>query len=310
MRNNIISEDLEYITKQQIVPWKNLKNKTILISGANGFLPAYIVETLLYLNEKQNFNIKVIALIRNKAKAENRFIAYLKRQDLIFLVQDVSSPINFESNIDIIVHAASQASPKYYGIDPVGTLLPNCIGTYNLLELAKQKKVENFLFFSSGEVYGKINQSQIPTAETDFGPLDPTQVRSCYGESKRMGECMSICYAEQYNIPVKIIRPGHTYGPGMSLDDGRVFADFVANIVNNQDIVLNSDGSATRPFCYLADFIVGCFLVLLKGENGGVYNIGSNCETSILELAEKLVALFPEKNLKVVKNITSDSMVL
>ena len=302
MLNRIIQEDLEFIIKQKIIPWENLKGKTILISGANGFLPAYLVETLLFLNETLDFKIKVIALVRNKAKAEARFAHYLQRPDLIFMIQDVCEPINFKDDLDVIIHAASQASPKYYGIDPVGTLLPNCIGTYHLLELAKQKKVEDFLFFSSGEVYGKVNERQIPTKEIDYGYLDPMNIRSCYGESKRIGETMCVSWAHQFAVPVKVIRPGHTYGPGMSLDDGRVFADFVANVVRNQNIILCSDGTATRSFCYLTDFVLGCFLVLMKGKNTESYNIGSDLEISIFDLAKKLVALFPEKKLKVIIN--------
>ena len=300
MYSNIVKEDLKYITDADL-PWNLLKNSTVLISGANGFLPSYMVHTLIYLNEKYNKNIKVLALVRNKKKAEKKFRNYINRKDFELIVQDVCDPIKTNIDVDFIIHAASQASPKYYGIDPIGTFNANVKGTHNLIKLAEEKKSKSFLFFSSCEVYGEINENQIPTKETDYGYLDSMNVRSCYAEGKRAGETMCICSHYQYNIPVKIVRPFHIYGPGMNLDDGRVVADFVRYLVNNTNLVLNSDGSATRAFCYIADAIIGFFTVLLKGESGQAYNVGFNKETSILELGNILINLFPEKNLKVIK---------
>ena len=123
-----------------------------------------------------------------------------------------------------------------------------------------------------------------------------------------MGENICVSYFHQYGIKAKIVRPFHTYGPGMALDDGRVFADFVSNIVNKQNITLNSDGSAIRPFCYLTDATLGFLTVLICGENGEPYNIGNpNEEYSILELANTLVKLYPELRLEVVMNNTAEN---
>jgi nucleoside-diphosphate-sugar epimerase len=119
-----------------------------------------------------------------------------------------------------------------------------------------------------------------------------------------MGETMCISFAHQFNLPVSIVRPFHTYGPGLSFDDGRVFADFASNIIRNENIIMNSDGSAIRSFCYLADATKGFFTVLLKGENAAAYNVGNpSGETSIKDLAQLLVELFPERNLKVEINL-------
>jgi UDP-glucuronate decarboxylase len=302
MRHQIVDEDLKKILATDL-PWSEFAGKTILITGVNGFLPAYIAETLLYFNEKiSSEKIKIIGLARNGARAENRFSSYHGRSDLKLIIQDVCTPIILEDKIDYIIHAASQASPKYYSKDPVGTISANILGTCNLLKLAQDNLVEGFLFFSSGEVYGEVAISQIPTKESDYGYIDPTNIRSCYGESKRMGETMCVSWFHQYGVPTKIVRPFHTYGPGMSLDDGRVYADFIADILNNRDIVMKSDGSAIRAFCYLADAVQGFLTVLLKGDKGQAYNIGNDhCETSIFDLACKLTSLFPEKKLRVVK---------
>ncbi len=303
INRKIIHDDLNLIYNSNI-EWDKFYNKTILISGASGFLPAYLVETLMHVNQlNKNANIKIIGLVRNITKAKERFIQYEYSEQLKFLVQDVCEKIIIDTKIDFIIHAASQASPKFYGKDPVGTINANVIGTINLLELAKRNKVEKFLYFSSSEVYGNLNEEDIPTKEDKFGSIDPCNVRSCYSEGKRAGETICISWKHQYSIPVVIVRPFHTYGPGMDLNDGRVYADFIKNIVNNEHIEMKSDGTAIRAFCYISDATIAFFKVILNGEVGTAYNVGNDKNTySILQLAESLVSLFPKKSLKVIIN--------
>lgn len=299
--NRIVAEDVENVIATTPVDWSVFDGKSVLITGASGFLPAYLVETLMHLNTTKKINVRVTALVRNRLSFERRFAHHLGSPNLKVLVQDVSSPINLESPHHFIIHAASQASPKYYGIDPVGTLSANVLGTQQLLELARSHPVISFLYFSSGEVYGETQS--VPTAESDYGYLDPTSVRSCYAESKRMGENMCVSWNAQYQVPTKIVRPFHTYGPGMRLDDGRVYADFVRDIIENRPIVLKSAGTASRAFCYLSDATAGFFTVLLKGINGVAYNVGnSQEEISVLGLANLLVDVFSGKQLSVIKD--------
>lgn len=296
IHNRIIFEDIESIVTTTHLDWEVFAGKRVLITGASGFLPAYLVETLLYLNKTRSLDIQVTALVRNRESFERRFAHHLDNSNLIVLVQDVSKPINLDFPHHFIIHAASQASPKYYGIDPVGTLSANIMGTMQLLELARNHPVISFMYFSSGEVYGET--STVPTKESDYGYLDPTSIRSCYAESKRMAENMCVSWHAQYNVPTKIVRPFHTYGPGMRLDDGRVYADFVRDIIESRSIVLKSEGTASRAFCYLADATAGFFTVLLKGENAVSYNVGnSEAEIKIIDLANLLVSLFPERQL-------------
>jgi UDP-glucuronate decarboxylase len=301
MNNKIIQEDIDFIFNSDL-DWDRFRNKTVLISGASGFIASYMVETLLYLNEKLNQqSTKVIALVRNIDKAKVRFNAYLQCPEFKLLLQDVSDEININDEVDYIIHAASQASPKYYSVDPVGTLKANIFGTTNLLSLAKKLNTKSFLFFSSSEVYGEIPEELNPIAENDFGYLNPTSVRSCYAESKRMGENICISWAHQYGLDVKIVRPFHTYGPMMELNDGRVFADFTADMLCSRNIVMKSDGSSKRAYCYLADAIIAYFLVLLKGVSGEAYNVGNpECECSVLDLANRLINIFPQKKLTVI----------
>ena len=303
MYHRIILEDMKFITQTDL-PWGKFAGKTVLITGANGFIPSYIVNTLIYLNEYMpEMNIRILGLVRDENKAVKPFGKFIERGKLKLMIQDVCDPIDPPGDVHYIIHAASQAAPNYYGIDPVGTLKANVIGTCNLLELARQMKIEGFLYFSSGEVYGNVDQGKLPTSESDYGYVDPTEVRSCYAESKRMGENMCVCWHHQYGVPAKIIRPFHTYGPGISFEDVRVYAEFITDIVHKRNIVLRSNGAATRTFCYLADATIGSFTVLLKGENGQAYNISNDtCEISIKNLAHLLAGLFPEFKLKVISN--------
>lgn len=298
--HKIIIEDLEKITSAEL-PWETLAGKTVLITGANGFLPAYMVKTLLFLNDKKLYApIKVIALVRSRTNAMKRFGHLRNRKDFKIIVQDVVQKLRIKENINFIIHAASQVSPKYYGTDPVGTLSANTIGTFNVLTFAVEKKVESFVFFSSSGVYGQVDNCNIPTKEEQYGFIDIANVRSCYSESKRMGEVMCVSFYKQYGLNTKIVRPCHTYGPGLNLKEGTVFADFIGNILANEDIVLKSKGDTTRAFCYISDATEGFFTVLFNGVSGESYNVGNpEQEISIYNLANTLVKLLPEKSIKV-----------
>lgn len=301
-RHAIVAEDLRRIVANDL-PWDRLFGKTVLISGANGFVPAYILETLLYLNDTEHAGIQVLALVRNREKAMRRLGHLTGRSDLTLVLQDVRDIYSGSTAPNFVIHAASQASPKFFASDPVGTFETNVLGTRRMLEVARNPRTEGFLFFSSGEVYGAQQDSSVPVSETSYGYLDPVDLRSCYAEGKRGGETLCKCWHAQFGVPAKIVRLSHTYGPGMELDDGRVFADFVADIVAGRNIVLKSDGTARRPFCYLGDATVAFFTILLKGNTGEAYNVGSESETSVLDLAEMLCRLFPERNCRVIREL-------
>ncbi len=296
--NPIVAEDVARILDQKL-PWAEFNGSTVVVSGASGFLPAYLVETLAGLN-RQGASIRIVGLVRTLEKAQAR-LGHLAADGLELLAQDVAQPLRADlPRADFIIHAASQASPRFYGADPVGTLEANTTGTQQLLRHAHHSGSRSFLFFSSGEVYGVPSDDSRRLAETDYGYLDPATVRACYGESKRLGETMCVSWQHQFGVPARIVRPFHTYGPGMALDDGRVFADFVSDILAGRDIVLKSDGLALRPFCYLADATAGFFTALLKGEPGQAYNVGNpDAEISIRDLARLLVDLFPQMGLQV-----------
>jgi UDP-glucuronate decarboxylase len=260
-----------------------------------------MVETILVLNR---FVLPkpahIVALVRNANHARERFVAYRDRADLAVIEQDISDELSFQGRADYIIHAASQARLSDYVSDPVGTLSANVFGTQHVLNAARRYAARGILFFSSGAVYGNVEHRSAPIAEHDMGFLDPAGERACYDESKRMGETMCVAWTRQFGIPTRVVRPWHTYGPGMRLNDGRVFADFVRDILAGGPIVLRSDGAGRRCFCYLADATLGFFTVLLKGGDGEAYNVANpRGETGIGELADRLARVYRDDGVTV-----------
>lgn len=309
--NSIIKEDLEFIISSRLIDWECFRDKSVLITGANGMLPSYMVMTLLYLNREREMNSKVYALVRDMEKAKKVFSEFTENDGLMFIVSDVSRPLLPEVSYDYIIHAASQAAPSYYGKDPVGTFTANTIGTLNMLEIARKCNSIGFLYFSTGAVYGKLSDEVTFIKENEWGQVNQLEVRNCYAESKRAGENACVCYAYQYGISAKIVRIFHTMGPMINLNDGRVFSDFCKNITENKNLVLKSDGTARRAFLYVADAIIAYFKVLIDGEIAEAYNVGGGIrnEISMRDLAYSLVSCFRTKKLKVVFNIDKNDIV-
>ena len=308
--NQIIEKDLNEIISVRYIDWTKLYGKTVLITGANGMLPSYMVETIVYLNRVYRAHIRILALVRNITKAHKCFPDYSENDGLLLFEQDVCVPFNYSGPIHYIIHAASQAAPLFYGKDPVGTISANVVGTKNMLEVAREKNIEKFLYFSSGAVYGDHSNDKTFISEASYNAINTLEVKSCYPISKQMGENLCIAYGHQYGVKTSIVRIVHTLGPHIQLNDGRAFSDFTKAIVENHDIVLKSDGSATRPFLYITDATCAFFKILLDGGLGQAYNVGAdlNNEISMRDLAQMLVSMYPEKKLKVIFDIDEKDM--
>lgn len=301
--HNIIEEDaIQIITTNEI---DKLKNKTVLITGATGMIGSYFVNTLIVANEKYNMNINILALARSK----NKFANYiLDNQRVTILEQDVINPITYEGNIDYIIHAASPASPKLMKDYPFETNIANTIGTYNTLKLALEKKSAGYLFISSREIYGQPQEGQeLFTEDGPLGQVDPLVPRNGYAEGKKAAENMCISAKKEFGLNVKIVRLAHTYGPGMSIDDGRVQADFLKNVLNCENIIMKSTGTSVRTYTYISDAINAMFKVLLSSQDV-VYNISDEeSKVTIKELAEQLTEI-SEDNIEVIIDIPKEEL--
>jgi len=294
MASKIIEEDIETVAKDISEEAKILSGKTLLITGGAGFLGNYFISIIDHLNKK--FLEKPCKII-----SVDNFITGVKYKteegpNFRAIKHDIKNPLKIDEDVDFIIHAAGIASPKFYRKFKIETIDVATIGTKNMLELAKEKKVKSFLFFSSSEVYGDPDPNFVPSPETYFGNVSCTGPRSNYDESKRLGETLCIAYFETYKIPVKMVRPFNVFGPGMRLDDYRVLPNFISHVFQEKPIPVYGTGNNTRTFCYITDAMTGFFKVLFSNCNGEPFNVGNeNDEINMVTLANIVAEIFDNK---------------
>lgn len=238
---------------------------------------------------------------RNEKYAHKRFEAYWGNPLFSFICHNVIEPFSLDIPFDYMVHGASNASPKRYATDPVGTMKSNLGGGSNLLELAKEKKAR-LLYISSGEVYGEGDGSDF--TEDYSGYVDCLNPRACYPSSKRASETLCVSYKEQYGVDVVIARPCHIYGSDIERDD-RAFAQFLRKAKAGEDILLKSDGSQVRSYCHVDDCASALLYILLRGINGKAYNIANR--DSVLSIKEQAELIAQTVGVKIMYDIPSNS---
>ena len=289
--------DLDIITNCA-VNWQMYRDKTILITGATGRLGRYILETLVDVDIRYNLNLRVLGLARSEKKAEEVFGEELKFPNVKMLIQDVNTPVDYDGDIHYIFHTAGPAAPVDFKEHPVETLWSHVNGTHNILECARQHRTKKIFYISTVEIYGEWKEDRNITEE-DMGPLRHLNFRACYPEAKRLCETMLTTYQKEYGIDYCGVRFSHTLGPGILLNDGRAFAEFLNDVLNDRDIVLQSDGSAMRTYTYVADAINAVFLIMDKGEST-FYNVSADENLiSIRDLASLISSLSPTGKTKV-----------
>lgn len=279
------------------IDWTKLKNKTVLITGANGFIAYYMVMAMLLKNDEESLGVHVTGLVRNSKKALAKYGAIADREDFTLVEGDVCDDLSACGHADYVIHAASQATPYYFENDPVGTLEANTQGTTNVLRYAMKEQVEAVLMVSSLKVYGEITNGRENIREEDLGYLDIDAYKNCYAIGKRTAETLGNCYARQYGVPVKIARPSYIYGAS-TMEDDRVWAQFLANVIRKENILLKSNGAAYRSFCYVTDTASALLTIMMDGEVGVPYNIAAeHSNITIRDFAKTAVAVFPERNM-------------
>jgi nucleoside-diphosphate-sugar epimerase len=257
--------------------------QTVLVAGGAGFIGTHLCKSLLA------DGFRVICVDNLITGDKTNISELLENPNFNFIEQDIIKPLVIDESIDFIFNLASPASPnkkspKSYIKYPIETLLVNSQGTYQLLELAKQKQ-SRFLFTSTSEIYGDPKVS--PQAEDYFGNVNPNGIRSVYDESKRFGEAITMAYFRKFNLDTRIIRIFNTYGPLMQKDDGRVVSDFSVQAIKNEPLTVYGDGKQTRSFCYVDDMVIGIQKAMFSDSTKGeVINLGNPSERTVLELAE------------------------
>ena len=273
------------------LPWEKLSRCNILVTGATGLIGSSFVDVLM---SNPNKDYQVYALGRNENRAQARFIRFKDDPAFHFLSGDVTLPLASDESFHFIIHAASNGSPNFFANNPVEVMKSNLFGVTNLIEYGLAHDMKRFLYVSTGEVYG-VNEAAV-FDESSYGYVDILDTRSCYPSSKRAAETLALCYAAEYGADVVVARPCHTYGPHFTESDNRVYAQFIRNVLRGDDIVMKSDGSQYRSWCYVDDCVSALLYILLKGKNGQAYNIADkNSVVTIRQLAEMIAQIAGRK---------------
>lgn len=287
---NIFKEDFESVSEADFICWDKLKGTNILVTGATGLIGTSLIKSLDFANKKKKLALKIIALVRDKAKAEERFNDIIQNGMLSFVVGNVENLPEIQDPIDYIIHAASQTASKEFVDHPVETINTSVLGTFNLLKLAKEKTVKGFVYLSSMEVYGYPERGH-KVKENEIGAMSPLDVRNSYPISKMISEAMTVAYAKEYAVPAMICRLTQTFGPGVNYNDSRIFAYFGRCVKEKKNIVLKTRGETERCYLYTTDAVTAILTIMLKGESGRAYNVADeNTYCSIADMAEMVAA--------------------
>lgn len=294
----VIEEDVRRIVEDVGPALKPLEGTTLVVTGGNGFLLSYLLDSAAYANDHLLHKpVKVVCLDNSVTGRAARTEHLARRPEFRFVSHDVSKPLDLEGPADWIVHGASIASPTFYRQKPLETIDVNVNGTWRMLDLAVAKKAKGFVFLSTSEIYGDPPADKIPTHEDYRGNVSATGPRACYDESKRLGETLTQTYTTHKGVTTKTIRPFNVYGPGQPLGDKRIIPDLMAAGLAGGPIVLHGDGRATRSFCYVSDAIRAMWHILLHGPPGSIYNVGNDeVEISMGDLSRRFarIAGLPE----------------
>lgn len=260
-----------------------IEGKRAIVTGGAGFLGSWLCDRLV------EEGCETICVDNFSSGVRNNVAHLLPNLRFKLLEHNITKPLEIEGPIDYIFHLASRASPVDFEKYPIDIMLTNSLGTYNALELAREKGAR-FLLASSSEVYG--DPQVHPQPESYRGNVNSVGPRSCYDEGKRFSESLVINFCRKYGLDVRVARIFNTYGPRMRPDDERVVSTFIVQALRGEPITVFGDGSQTRTFCHVSDMVEGLTrLMLVDGLAGEVVNLGSQDEMKIIEIAELIKEL-------------------
>lgn len=305
--NAVFQEDLERLAGTEYIPWNAFAGKRILITGATGLIGYTAASALLYYSKTRNASIQVVALARDVDRAREKFHAQLAEKcDLEFIQGSVEALPEIGGKVDYIIHGACPTASAYFVEKPVETIMMAVIGTRNMLELAREKQVQGFVYLSSMEVYGEVT-AKMARREEDLGYIDLFSLRSSYPESKRLAETLCCAYAGEYGVPATAVRLAQTFGPGVIWEDGRVFAYAARCALAGENICLKTSGAKENMYLYTADAASAILLVLAAGRRGTAYNAGNPATyCSVKEMVETAAQTLGSGRVSVFTNTDTD----
>jgi dTDP-glucose 4,6-dehydratase len=268
---------------------------TVVITGGAGFIGSHLCQRLL------GDGLRVICLDSLITGDRDNLKCFAKDSNFRLEVCDANDYIDIPGRVDYVLHCASLPSPKDYMRYPIQTLKSGSLGTHNSLGLAKKKKAV-FMLFSTSEVYG--DPLVHPQTESYWGHVNPVGLRSCYDESKRFGEALTMAYHRDHNLDTKIVRIFNTYGPRMP-NDGRVVSNFLTQALSNKPLLVYGSGKQTRSFCYIDDLVEGIVRLVFSNQHLPV-NLGNPGELTILQLSKLVLKLTGSKSKIVFKELPQD----
>lgn len=286
----LIREDILRVKEDLRKDGITFEGASVAVTGGAGFLGSWTCDALI------EQGARVICIDNLSSGLKSNVDHLIGNENFKFMNHDITQPISIREDLDLVIHMASRASPFEFEKFPIEILNANTIGTYQVLELAREHGAR-FLFTSSSEIYG--DPEVIPTPESYNGNVNPTGPRGCYDESKRVGEAYVTAYKNQYGVDTRIARIFNTYGPRMRADGiyGRAVPRFIKQALDNEPITVFGDGTQTRSFLYVSDQIEGLLKFAFSEEaRGEIINLGNDEEMKIIDLAKLVRKILNSKS--------------
>ncbi|MBT3226862.1 MAG: NAD-dependent epimerase/dehydratase family protein [Deltaproteobacteria bacterium] len=306
--NNLLSQDLDHIIGHTKGLWKHLRAKKIFVTGGTGFFGKWLLESFVWVNDRLKLDAQMHVLSRDPVSFKTRHLHLAQASGVRFHQGDIRDFDFPQEQFDFIIHAATDASVQLNLENPLLMLDTIVEGTRRTLEFARDCRAKRFLLISSGAVYGKQPPDLSHTQEEYSGAPDTTQSSSAYGEAKRIAELMCTIYQKQYGIGITVARCFAFVGPYLNLDIHYAVGNFIRDALTGGPIHVSGDGTPCRSYLYAADLAIWLWILLLRGDPGAAYNVGSEKTISIRDLAYEVKAAFSNVPEVVIRKCPSPGM--
>jgi len=295
-QRRIVQRDCEEVCDELSKQLESLKGSTILITGGTGFMGTWISEIAAYLNDKFDYNLKLYLLSRYAYKFKEIAPHLALRHDISLISNDIANVFELPDDIDYIIHAASSPDNRLNASNPMKVYRTNVIGTNALLETASRlSTLKRVLNVSSGLIYGAQPVDLTGIREDFLGGPDTNTAMSTYVEGKRMAEVLCSIYRSQQRMDIVTVRPFAFIGPYQKLDQPWAIINFISDAINGGPIRILGDGQTIRSYMYPSDMVAWILNILVNGQCGNAYNVGSDDEITLIDLARNIASFFPQK---------------